>query len=96
MLTKLVKVFDILFLNGRSLIKYALHVRKKLLRQWITEIKGRIEFATETEGENAKDIRASLDRILEERYSLLSAYRYLLTVVGVKAWLSKTGPHSTS
>lgn len=62
-----VKVFDLLYLNGRSLVDKSVSFRKKNLRNCIAEITGRIEFATEYRGKTAKDIRTRMDEVMENR-----------------------------
>ncbi|KAJ7449621.1 DNA ligase IV [Mycena latifolia] len=52
----LVKVFDLLYLNGQSLIEKSTSTRKKNMRACLKEIKGRIEFAVEYRGRTAKDV----------------------------------------
>ncbi|KAF8892072.1 ATP dependent DNA ligase domain-containing protein [Infundibulicybe gibba] len=61
------KVFDLLYLNGQSLLHRTTNFRKKNLRQCLTEITGRIEFAVEYRGKTAKDIRTRMDEILSSR-----------------------------
>ena len=62
-----VKIFDLLYLNGTSLLHKSLKFRKRNLRACVSEIKGRIEFATEWEGKTAQDIRKRMDDIMEQR-----------------------------
>jgi ATP-dependent DNA ligase len=64
---KLVKVFDLLYLNGNSLIEKSTSFRKKNMRGCLTEIKGRIEFAVEYRGKTAKDVRERMDEVMEAR-----------------------------
>jgi DNA ligase-4 len=71
-LTLLVKVFDILYLNDKCLTGIRLSERKKLLRSGrvfkdIDAHKGRLEFVDEAVGSNGKDIRAMLERVLEQK-----------------------------
>lgn len=63
----LVKVFDLLYLNGMSLHKKSLKFRKRNLRACIKDIPGRIEFITEFEGKTAKDVKQKMDDILAAR-----------------------------
>jgi DNA ligase-4 len=63
----LVKVFDLLYLNGQSLIEKSTSTRKKNMRACLKEIKGRIEFATEYRGKTAKDVRLRMDEVMEAR-----------------------------
>ncbi|KAJ7355365.1 DNA ligase IV [Mycena albidolilacea] len=61
------KVFDLLYLNGNSLIEKSTSFRKKNMRGCLTEIKGRIEFAVEYRGKTAKDVRERMDEVMEAR-----------------------------
>lgn len=63
----LVKVFDLLYLNGQSLIHKPLSFRKRNLRHCITEVTGRIEYTAEYKGKTAKDIRERMDDIMAAR-----------------------------
>lgn len=62
-----VKIFDILFLNGVSLIAKTLHIRKGLLRKHVSEIHGRIEYVQEFSGKTSKDVRMRMDEIIENK-----------------------------
>lgn len=62
-----VKVFDLLFLNGQSLLHRSTAFRKKNLRQCLKEIKGSIEFTTDYKGRTAKDIRERMDEVMAAR-----------------------------
>jgi DNA ligase 4 len=62
-----VKVFDLLFLNGQSLLHRSTAFRKKNLRQCLKEITGRIEFTAEYTGKTAKDIRERMDEVMAAR-----------------------------
>ncbi|KAI0078668.1 ATP-dependent DNA ligase [Panus rudis PR-1116 ss-1] len=61
------KVFDLLSLNGVSLLHKSLKYRKRNLRHCIEEVKGRLEFISETEGKTAQDVRKRMDEIMENR-----------------------------
>ncbi|KAF8638944.1 hypothetical protein AX16_010418 [Volvariella volvacea WC 439] len=61
------KIFDLLYLNGQSLIHRSTNFRKKNLRACMKEILGRIEFAVEYRGITAKDIRDRMDEIMANR-----------------------------
>jgi DNA ligase-4 len=65
--TGLVKVFDLLYLNGMSLLQKSLEFRKRNLKAYVAEIKGYIEFIEEHEGKTAKDVREKMDEIMEKR-----------------------------
>lgn len=65
--SRLVKVFDLLYLNGQSLLHRSTTFRKKNMRSCIKEISGRIEFAVEFKGKTAKDIRERMDEIMASR-----------------------------
>jgi ATP-dependent DNA ligase len=62
-----VKVFDLLHLNGLSLLQKSTKLRKRNMRHCIHEISGRIEFAVEYEGKTAKDIRDRMDEVMANR-----------------------------
>ncbi|KIY47685.1 ATP-dependent DNA ligase [Fistulina hepatica ATCC 64428] len=59
------KVFDLLYLNGQSLLERPTSLRKKNLRSCFKEVSGRLEFALATEGRTTQDVREQLDKILE-------------------------------
>ncbi|KAI0352380.1 DNA ligase 4 [Trametes cingulata] len=61
------KVFDLLYLNGISLLHKSLKFRKRNLRSCLKEVPGRIEFVTEYEGRTAKDVRRRMDDIMANR-----------------------------
>lgn len=60
-------MFDLLYLNGQSLIHKPLSFRKRNLRQCVTEIKGRIEYVDEYRGKTPKDIRSKMDEVMATR-----------------------------
>lgn len=61
------KVFDLLYLNGQSLLHRSTTFRKKNMRHCIKEITGRIEFAVEYKGKIAKDVRSRMDDVMAAR-----------------------------
>ncbi|KAI8996590.1 DNA ligase 4 [Trametes punicea] len=61
------KVFDLLYLNGMSLLHKSLKFRKRNLRSCLQEVPGRIEFVTEFEGRTAKDVRRRMDEVIANR-----------------------------
>ncbi|KAJ6591668.1 DNA ligase IV [Mycena vulgaris] len=61
------KVFDLLYLNGQSLIEKSTSTRKKNMRACLKEIEGRIEYAVEYRGKTAKDVRTRMDEVMEAR-----------------------------
>ncbi|KDR80522.1 hypothetical protein GALMADRAFT_240825 [Galerina marginata CBS 339.88] len=61
------KVFDLLYLNGQSLIHRSTTFRKNNLKQCLKEITGRIELAVEYKGKTAKDIRERMDEVMAAR-----------------------------
>ncbi|TFK29738.1 DNA ligase 4 [Coprinopsis marcescibilis] len=61
------KVFDLLYLNGQSLLNKSTAFRKKNLKHCIKEVTGRIEFAVEYRGKTAKDIRQRMEEVMEAR-----------------------------
>ncbi|KAG6812748.1 hypothetical protein H0H92_000794 [Tricholoma furcatifolium] len=62
-----VKVFDLLYLNGQSLLHRSTNFRKKNMRNCLKEITGRIEFAVEYKGKTAKDVRDRMDEVMASR-----------------------------
>jgi DNA ligase-4 len=50
-----------------SLLGKPLKFRKRNLRAYIKEIKGRIEFVVECEGKTAKDVRQRMDDVMAAR-----------------------------
>ena len=62
-----VKVFDLLYLNGQSLLQKSLKFRKRNLKACITEVKGRLELVTEYEGKTAQDVRQRMEDIMNDR-----------------------------
>ncbi|KIJ55330.1 hypothetical protein M422DRAFT_57814 [Sphaerobolus stellatus SS14] len=61
------KVFDLLYLNGISLIDKKLTTRKKNMKAYVSEAPGRLEYVTEYEGKTAKDVRMKMDEVMENR-----------------------------
>ncbi|KAL1941177.1 hypothetical protein VTO73DRAFT_7389 [Trametes versicolor] len=61
------KVFDLLYLNGTSLLHKSLKFRKRNLRSCVIPVAGRIELVTEFEGRTAKDVRTRMDDIIGNR-----------------------------
>ena len=63
----LLRVFDILYINGKDITPYSLRERRKALERCIAkEIPGRFEIHTCKEGTRAEDIEMSLRKIVEE------------------------------
>lgn len=62
-----VKVFDLLYLNGQSLLHRTTAFRKKNMRNCLKEVKGRLEFAIEFKAKTAKDVRERMDTVLDSR-----------------------------
>ena len=60
-------MFDLLYLNGMSLLHKSLKFRKRNLRSCLQEVPGRIEFVSEREGKTAKDVRARMEEIMAGR-----------------------------
>lgn len=60
-------VFDLLYLNGKSLVNMALAERKMNLRQVFKEVDGRLQFVNEFEGTSEKDIQDRLRAVVEAR-----------------------------
>ena len=63
----LVKVFDLLYLNGQSILHRSVAFRKRNLRHCLKEVPGRLEFTVEFRGKTAKDIRMKMDEIMASR-----------------------------
>lgn len=63
-----VKIFDLLYLNGMSLIDKKLSARKKNMRAYVSQVPGRMEYVEEFEGKTAKDVRTHMNGIIENRY----------------------------
>ncbi|KIM44920.1 hypothetical protein M413DRAFT_442894 [Hebeloma cylindrosporum] len=61
------KVFDLLYLNGQSLLHRSTTFRKKNMQACLKEIQGRIEYAVEYKGKTAKDIRERMDEVMAAR-----------------------------
>ncbi|KAI0629298.1 DNA ligase 4 [Trametes polyzona] len=61
------RVFDLLYLNGISLLHKSLKFRKRNLRSCIRDIPGRIEVVSEFEARTAKDVRIRMDEIIANR-----------------------------
>ena len=64
-------MFDLLYLNGMSLLHKSLKFRKRNLRSCLQEVPGRIEFVSEREGKTAKDVRARMEEIMAGRVEQL-------------------------
>jgi DNA ligase-4 len=62
-----VKVFDLLYLNGQPLINKSTKFRKRNLKACIKEIQGRIEFVAEFEARTAKDVRQRMEDVMNAR-----------------------------
>jgi len=61
------KVFDLLYLNGQSLIHKSTKFRKRNLKSCIKEVHGRIEFVVDFEAKTAKDVRKKMEDIMAAR-----------------------------
>ncbi|THU99099.1 ATP-dependent DNA ligase [Dendrothele bispora CBS 962.96] len=61
------KVFDLLYINGISALDRSLSFRKRNMRAYIKEIKGRVEYATQSTGKDAKAIRDKMEEIMEKQ-----------------------------
>ncbi|EJD07416.1 DNA ligase 4 [Fomitiporia mediterranea MF3/22] len=61
------KVFDLLYLNGMCLTKRSVKFRKRNLKAYVKEVKGRLEYVTEYEGRSASDVRKRLEEIMANR-----------------------------
>ncbi|KAF9785002.1 DNA ligase 4 [Thelephora terrestris] len=61
------KVFDLLYLNGQSLLHKSCKFRKRNLRTCFTETQGRIELVSEFQGETAKDVKECMEIVMEAR-----------------------------
>ncbi|KAF5388657.1 hypothetical protein D9757_004750 [Collybiopsis confluens] len=61
------KIFDMLYLNGRSLLDKSTSFRKRNLSSCLTPVKGRVEFAVEYKGTTAKDVKTKMEEVMEVR-----------------------------
>lgn len=61
------KVFDLLFLNGMSVLTHSIAARKANLRLCVKEMAGRVEYSKEMEGRNEKDVMEALKKVMEDR-----------------------------
>ncbi|KAI3619578.1 dna ligase iv [Moniliophthora roreri] len=61
------KIFDLLYLNNKSLLDRTTSSRKKNLRNCLTEVKGRVEFVEDFKGKTAKDVREKMEEIMNNR-----------------------------
>ncbi|KAK7686237.1 DNA ligase (ATP) [Cerrena zonata] len=61
------KVFDLLYLNGQSLLHKSLKFRRRNLKACIEEVKGRLEFTIEFEGKTAQDVRERMEVIMANK-----------------------------
>ncbi|EPQ56491.1 DNA ligase 4 [Gloeophyllum trabeum ATCC 11539] len=61
------KVFDLLYLNGMSLLGKSCKFRKRNLRSCFKEIPGKLEIITEWEGKTAKDVRTRMEQVMANR-----------------------------
>ncbi|KAL1747949.1 DNA ligase IV-like protein [Schizophyllum fasciatum] len=61
------KVFDLLYLNGQSLLNKSTAFRKKNMKLCVNMVPGRIEFADEFRGRTAQDIRDRMDEVMANR-----------------------------
>lgn len=63
----IVKVFDLLYLNGQPLINKSTKFRKRNLKACIKGIQGRIELVTEFEAQTATDVRKRMEDVMAAR-----------------------------
>ncbi|KZP01667.1 ATP-dependent DNA ligase [Calocera viscosa TUFC12733] len=61
------KVFDILMLNDRRIYRWPLHKRKDALKKVFSPVTNILEYAYETRGRTAKEVKAELERIMDDR-----------------------------
>ena len=60
-------MFDLLYLNGMSLLHKSLKFRKRNLRSCLKDVPGRIELVTQFEGKTAKDVRKRMEEVMANR-----------------------------
>ncbi|TEB36658.1 DNA ligase 4 [Coprinellus micaceus] len=60
-------IFDLLYLNGQSLLDKSTAFRKRNMRHCVKETKGRIEYVTEFKGKTGRDVRDKMERVMEAR-----------------------------
>ncbi|TFY80530.1 hypothetical protein EWM64_g3481 [Hericium alpestre] len=61
------KIFDLLYLNGMSLLNKSVKFRKRNLKSCVKEVHGRIEYVIEFEGKTAQDVRKRMEDIMADR-----------------------------
>ncbi|EJU03583.1 ATP-dependent DNA ligase [Dacryopinax primogenitus] len=61
------KVFDILMLNDQRIYRWPLHKRKDALRKVFQPVPNVLEYAYETRGRTAKDVKTELERVMDDR-----------------------------
>ncbi|KZV67055.1 DNA ligase 4 [Peniophora sp. CONT] len=61
------RIFDMLYLNGQSLIHKSLKFRKRNMKACVREKPGYLEYIRESEGKDIKDVKAKMEEILESR-----------------------------
>lgn len=60
-------MFDLLYLNDICLLDRSVSFRKRNMREYIKEVKGRIEFTVEFKAKSAKDVRQRMDQVMADR-----------------------------
>jgi DNA ligase 4 len=65
----LVKVFDILMINGKSLLEKSTTSRKKNLQNTVRSVPGRLEIVTGWMGSTEKDVRKHMEDVMNNRSS---------------------------
>jgi DNA ligase-4 len=65
--SSVVKVFDMLFINGRSLLGEPLSKRKREMHMALKEVPGRVEFVAEFRGRTVEDVRTRLAQVMADR-----------------------------
>lgn len=63
----LVKIFDLLYLNGMSLTGRSVKFRKRNLRAYVKEVDGRMQYITEHEGRTVDDVKKKLNEVMSNR-----------------------------
>lgn len=64
--------FDLLYFNGKSLVKKSFEERRALLRDNFKEVEGEFVFAKSMDSTNTEDIEEFLEESIKGKYSLIT------------------------
>lgn len=59
-------VFDMLYLNGTSIVDYPLKERRELMKKYVTEVEGRVKFVTYKDTSDSEEVQAFLVQAVED------------------------------